>query len=73
MGTAFPLASTFVSVAVAVTDAVPFVGPPPDIVAPSEGVVIATEGSAPTMTVVGAGVSVGSVLVVEAMTLFLSS
>jgi hypothetical protein len=43
------------------------------MVPPVVGDVIATVGSDPTMTVVGAGVVVAVVLVVEAMTLFLSS
>ncbi len=69
MAIGLPRASLFVSVAVAVMTAVP----PPLSVDPMPGDVIATVGSDPMITAVGAGVSVGDELVVEAMTLFFPS
>jgi hypothetical protein len=73
MPTFAPVESVLVVVAVATTFAWPLLGPPPEIVPPSAGLVMATEGREPTMTVVGWGVSVAVVLVVDAITLFLSS
>ena len=67
--TGVPMVVVLLSVALAVT----VDEPPPLIVPPLPGDVIATEGIEPMITVVGAGVSVGVALVVDAMMLFLSS